>query len=138
MTLSVAPATYADVRAYTPVALRKPYVESSMVYKPLVMQVMLYGNLNVGFFINQPLQVNIDIDNDGTYIVDDDIFLVYGYGNKIEDAINDYITSLIELYKILEANVDSNPFDQKQFAYLQTFIRPISSQGHHAIQADRD
>ena len=71
-------------------------------------------------------------------IIDDDIFLVYGYGNNPEEALNEYLSSLLELYRILAVGAESNPFDHEQFTYLQSYIQPNIVWGFNAVQADRD
>jgi hypothetical protein len=101
-------------------------------------QPALFGNILGDFVVVQPLQFNIERDEDGSYVVSDDIFLVYGDGENEHDALNDYVTSLIDYYYLLEKNVDNNPFDRKQFAYLQTYMQPKAQRGYDAIQATRD
>lgn len=101
-------------------------------------QAFLIGNVHDSLYIYQPLPINIEIEEDGTFVVSDDIFLVYGEGKNLLDSLNDYVSSLIEYYWILENGTKINQFDNKQFRYLKTFIQPISRRGHHAIQANRD
>ena|ERR1700690_4597234 len=73
--------------------------------------------------IIQPIRINIELDEDNTFVVSDDIFLVYGNGNNELDAINDYVSSLIEFYKLLEKNAATNKFDQIQFSNLLTYVQ---------------
>jgi hypothetical protein len=100
---------------------------------------LLVGGVHVDLFVNQPLPITIETDDDGTIVIGDDIFLVYGYGENSLDALNDYAASLIEFYWILESGAKENPFDSKQFTYLQSFIQPKSQRGYNnALQTTRD
>ena len=101
-------------------------------------QVSLLGKANKEYEIRQPLSINIEVDSDGTFIVDDDIFLVYGYGDNFREALNDYISSLFEFYKILEVEAESNPFDCNQLKHLQSYIEPNIIRNSDAIQAKID
>lgn len=85
-------------------------------------QVFLVGEISNNLVIIQPLQVTIEQDEDESYIVSDEIFLVYGDGNTIEDAIIDYVSSIIEFFEILEDSQE-DPFDQRQFLNIQKFIK---------------
>jgi len=98
----------------------------------------IFGEIQADLFIIQPLQVNIEQDEDGTYIVSDDLFLVYGNGDNKSDAMGDYTISLVEFYQLIEKNAAVNPFDQKLLANLQFYIKPKPLKGFDAIQTDRD
>jgi len=43
--------------------------------------------------------INIEMDDDGSYIVSDDIFGVYGNGKSVSESKRDYVSSLIEYYE---------------------------------------
>jgi len=87
-------------------------------------QAYVRGDIPHGLVIFQPFLVNIEREEDQTYVISDDLFLVYGNGENLPDALNDYILSLSEYYQILEQNANLNPFDKMQFEYLQTYIHP--------------
>lgn len=101
------------------------------------LQAYLFGEISKELIVVQWLLLNIEQDEDQSYVVSDEIFLVYGSGNNQSDAIKDYIASLIEFYNILKAS-KTDPFDQKQFAHLQSYIHLKSKQGYDAVQAIRD
>ncbi len=103
-----------------------------------VFQALLVGEAHSELIVYRPLPINIETDDDGTIVVSDDIFLVYGYGKDALEALNDYVASLIEFYWILQDGADTNPFDNKQYSYLQKFIQPKSLRGFYALQATRD
>ncbi|NPV57632.1 MAG: hypothetical protein HPY76_13310 [Anaerolineae bacterium] len=85
----------------------------------------LFGKINETLELIMPLQINIVRQSDLTYVVSDDVFLVYGHGDGLEEALIDYAESLASYYRIIENNSGVNPFDKKLFARLQTYIVPI-------------
>lgn len=101
-------------------------------------QAQLFGKIHADLFIVQPLQVDIEQDEDDTYVVSDDLFLVYGNGINRPDAINDYIKSLAEFYQLVKKNALASSFDQDLLNHLQTYIQPEPLRGYDAIQTDRD
>jgi len=84
----------------------------------------LVGNISSEFVVIQPLPINIEQDDSQSYVVSDDIFLVYGDGSNRLDAIEDYANSLIEFYSLVEKNATNNQFDEKLFLRLKTYIQP--------------
>ena len=85
----------------------------------------LAGFVSNGWSLIHPLQINIERDEDNSFVVSDDTFLVYGDGDTEFDAITDYVSSLIEFYKILENGANNNDFDKMQFSNLQAYLKSI-------------
>src|SRR5689334_22844368 len=56
---------------------------------------------NPGWVISQPLPLTIEQDTDGSIVVSDPFFAVYGVGDTEGDAIRDFAVSMIEYYDIL-------------------------------------
>jgi hypothetical protein len=83
----------------------------------------LFGEILRGWQIRQLLPIQISREEDGSFIVSDDIFFVYGEGSSQEDALHDYVASLTEYYEIVAEGARSEPFDQSQFKHLQLYIR---------------
>lgn len=92
----------------------------------------LYGQIAPGWWLVQPLSVTIEHGGDGTYIVSDDLFLVYGVGDSLLEAMQDYVVSLIEYYQLLEARIDTNPLNRPQFEHLQVYLHPVNQSSHAA------
>ena len=55
----------------------------------------------LGWRITQLLRVNLEQDEDGCYLVSDNVSVVYGIGDTRFEAEQDYIVSLIEYYQLL-------------------------------------
>lgn len=87
--------------------------------------VALSGEIAPGWRILQPLYVLVEQDRDGSYVISDDIFLVYGAGETATDARDDYVQSLIEYYHILaDAAAPDDPTDQAQLRLLRQYVQP--------------
>jgi len=89
------------------------------------LQANFFGNITPEWIFVRPFPVYFELDEDRTYIVSDEIFLVYGNGENRSEAIDDYISSLIEFYKILEEGSKTNQFDQLQFNNLRAYFQQI-------------
>lgn len=131
----------ADTQTYylpssRPFEVPRPSARPHRWFGGTAIQAHLVGDLGQSLIAVQPLPVIIQQDAEPTWIVSDDIFLVYGDGENAGDALNDYVASLLEFYNILKNSED--PFDQKQFAQLQTYIQPKLRRGPDAVQANRD
>ncbi len=115
-----------------------PTERARFVVRIAPIQVHLFGEIPGELIVIQPFPINIERDADGSYVVSDDLFLVYGSGDDQSDAIHDYVLSLIEFYRFAEASSTENVHDKKQLEYLQTYIHSKSSWGLDDVQANRD
>lgn len=94
---------------------------------PLVpRQSLLFGSLGPyapGWIVRQPLPVSFIPDEDGTFIVSDEVFPVYGTGESITEAMADYLTSLVELYEIVEQDVvEQVPHTEDELGRLAFYL----------------
>jgi hypothetical protein len=139
MSLPFAPAV-ADSPFYSPAPkqIAQGQFRRVSIYKIYPFQAYLVGRIHPNLFLVQPLQINIEIDEDETYVVSDDLFLVYGSGKNQSEAVKDYVQSLVEFYQIIEKNAVSNSFDNQLLTHLQTYIQPRPLRGYDAIQTNRD
>jgi hypothetical protein len=60
------------------------------------------GKLAPGWTMTRALNIIVEPAEDGSFIVSDDVLLVYGHGPNMKSALQDYQTSLIEYYEIIE------------------------------------
>jgi predicted RNase H-like HicB family nuclease len=79
----------------------------------------LYGG---NWIICQSLTVQTIRDEDGMYVSFSDEFLVHGHGKTREEAIMDYVQSLVEYYLILESHPD-NMEAQSIIERLKTYLQ---------------
>lgn len=89
----------------------------------------IFGPLGAGWWLTQPLAVTFERDDDGWWIVSDDVFLVYGMGKDRSQAYKDYVASLLEYYQLVEKGATENPYDQTELAHLQSYLRHVQN-GH--------
>ena len=75
--------------------------------------------------LHNGLVVNVKIDDNGEFIVSDDEFLVYGTGRTRFEAVQDYLVSLVEYYRLVESSLD-DPYDQAEFRRLQVYLTPAT------------
>lgn len=90
--------------------------------------VPLLGDVTQGLRVIQRLVVLVEQDDDGSYVVSDDLFLMYGNGETREAALDDYVTSLIEYYDILDTDAASgDPMSAAQFRHLREYVHRLTS-----------
>ena len=81
---------------------------------------LLVGQIAPQWVVLRPLPVTLERDPDGGYLVSDAVFCVYGWGRTLTEAQQDYLTSLIEYYQILQGHADAPT--QTLFRHLQTYL----------------
>ena len=80
------------------------------------------GELRDGWALRKPMQLVLERDSDGWYVISDDLFFVYGLGPDLGAAFADYGQSLIEFYCLTERSVLRNEFDQPLMLALRSYI----------------
>ena len=86
----------------------------------------LTGSIRSGWRLVVSLFIEIERDDDGTFIVSDDEFAVHGDGETREQAIRDYVDSLIEYYELLRSHSQENAQTLELFNRLQTYLQKIA------------
>jgi hypothetical protein len=80
----------------------------------------LLGKVGDGYELVQPLPVDVQREHDGTYLISDPFFGVYGHGANEDDAFAD--VSLVEYHDIMAAGV--NPETRAVVEHLRTYLQP--------------
>jgi predicted RNase H-like HicB family nuclease len=75
-----------------------------------------------GWNFKQPLRVVVELDDDGTYIVSDDVFAQYGQGETSEEAISDFVSSLAEYLELLELRAKDHKPTARLFGRYHSFV----------------
>ena len=73
----------------------------------------------------QPLTLLYERDVDGTHLVSDNLFAVYGIGDTFGEAFQDYIASLIDYYQVIAGSI-ADDTSKQQFARLRQYLQPHS------------
>lgn len=90
--------------------------------RPSSYDIYLYGRISENLEIISPLQVTMEQQEDTSFVVADDIFLVYGTGDQRESAMKEYANSLWEYYALVSASAESDPFDRLLLEKLNQYI----------------
>lgn len=87
----------------------------------------LKGRILPGWELIRPLMVTIERDEDGSFVVTDEVFMVYGTGLTVTLALRDYVNSLVEYYQIIEAKVrNGHQPDEPGFVHLSAYLHPTA------------
>lgn len=98
------------------------YTSDQAMAQPCATVLVFVGPLAAGWTIIRPLPVLLEYDQDGSCLLSDDVFYVYGHGATLESAQGDYIASLIEYYEILSEHEDEPT--RALFRRLGRYLRP--------------
>lgn len=90
---------------------------------------ILSGDIGGGWTIRTPLEVEVKVTEEGEFLVSDREFEIYGEGEDIEKAINDYYIALKDHYTIYQEYLEANddPATRKAFHYLKSYISSPNS-----------
>jgi hypothetical protein len=80
------------------------------------------GEIGLGWHIDQPISLRVERDDDGSFIVSDDKFAVYGQGATLDEAIADYKTSLAEYAELVESQAACHSPTANLLKKLQMFL----------------
>ena len=97
---------------------------AASAFSPETPQYPLEGEIAQGWELSQPLWITVDREEDGYFVLSDDLFLVYGEGETFSDALQDYVISLIDYYQLAAAEAKRSPLDQALFGRLRRYLRP--------------
>ncbi len=84
---------------------------------------LLFGKIASNWEVTKALLVKIEQEEDGSYLVSEGLFAVYGVGDTSYDALQDYMTSLIEYYTLLSVRAEKDIPTRTLFCQLQQYLR---------------
>jgi hypothetical protein len=84
-------------------------------------QITLVGQITQDWKVVRPLPVNIERGDD-SIIMSDDVFAIYGQGDDIAAALQDYYSALIEYHQVLSFHNDEPSVRLLQ--RLQSYLQP--------------
>jgi predicted RNase H-like HicB family nuclease len=87
--------------------------------------ITLSNEILPGWRLSQPLDINIELDTDGSYVASDDVFGVHGDGKSPSLAVDDYKLSLIEYYELLSQRCAESTPTASLFQRLQAYLERI-------------
>lgn len=87
----------------------------------------LFGRITDEWEIIQPLLVTLEQDEDGYYVLSDELFLMYGEGTTEIKAKEDYVSALIDYYLIIQEKSDQGDEpSQAVFQRIREYLQPIN------------
>jgi len=86
-------------------------------------RILLPGEIDPGWTLRRELPVKAELDDDGTVIVSDEIFSRYGSGERLEEALEDYIADLTGYHEtVAEYAADNHPKNKALLEQLQEYL----------------
>jgi hypothetical protein len=85
-------------------------------------QISLFGPIAPTWRLVQPLLITIEY-GDGSYIISDEVFAIYGIGEEMRSAVRDYVSALTEYHDVLSRYNDEPSVSL--FQRLQSYLQPI-------------
>ena len=82
----------------------------------------LIGRIAPGWRLLKPLLLRVERDEDGGFVVSDEVFAVHGDAHTREGAVKDYIASLIEYYDLLSERVKGDEPTGSLFRHLSGYL----------------
>jgi hypothetical protein len=92
-------------------------------------QIALAGSVARGWTLVEPLLISIEREDNGWFVLSDDIFPVYGDGATLEEARADYVRTLIDYYELLATRARENAHDARELEHLRVYVRPDAAIG---------
>jgi hypothetical protein len=81
----------------------------------------LWGPVAPGWRIEHPLELAVERDDDGSFIVSDELFFLYGHGRSWDDARQDYVSVLLEYRELMGRSQDE--LTQAIARHLDTYLQ---------------
>lgn len=97
-------------------------VANSAIQSVPLNSIELIGNIADGWKLIQALPLSVSTDEDGHYLLTDDIFCVFGEGDTLAAAQQDFVRSLIEYFGLV-AEYDDEP-SRDLLASLKKYLQP--------------
>lgn len=88
---------------------------------------LLSGEIRPGWVAHEPITVLFEEEDDGTIIASDDISVVYGVGDTWQEALDDYVDSLIEYYKLVANDAERRGTGERtRLKRFRQYLRPAA------------
>lgn len=101
------------------------YPSQYISYSPIELKIS--GEIANGWEIIRPLLTTLEQDEDGFFVLSEDLFLMYGEGKTTIEAKEDYIEALIDYYQLIDSRArEGDSFSQTILQNLQQYLRPIN------------
>jgi len=82
------------------------------------------GQIEEGWALMRPIMLVVEREDDGWYVVSDDIFGVYGDAESLRQAVDQYASGLIDTYEFLLCESQHNPLAMPQMERMRKYLQP--------------
>lgn len=86
-------------------------------------EIPIFGQVHPRYRFNTPMVLTVERDDDGSYVLSDNIFAIYGSGFTITDAVRDYVSAFVEYYELLLTHQDAPTV--ALFRELGRYFQPV-------------
>ena len=97
----------------------EPPVESAPV------PVSVSGKIGDSWALDVPLTLFVERELDGWYVISDEQFHMYGDGATFREALEDYLSTLIDQHRFLSREAQTNPMAVEHWQHMQKHLRQI-------------
>jgi len=82
------------------------------------------GWIEEGWTLMRPIILLVECEDDGWYVVSDDIFGVYGDAESLRRALHQYASGLIDEYEFFRREARHNPLAIPQMERMEKYLQP--------------
>lgn len=86
-------------------------------------EIPIVGRIHRDYQFTKPISLIVERDDDGSYVLSDEIFGVFGNAFTLKDAVQDYISAFIGYYELLSAHQDAPSV--ALFQELKRYFQPV-------------
>jgi hypothetical protein len=128
MTQLVAEAIANDPKSFwfEPIAANQ-FAEVFLDFSYSPVQFDLFGKIRDEWEMTKPLLVTLEQDEDGYYVLSDELFLMYGEGPTEIKAKEDYLETMVDYYQIIQEKAhEGDEPSQAILQKIQEYLRPTN------------
>lgn len=82
------------------------------------------GRIEEGWTLMRPIILLVEREDDGWYVVSDDIFGVYGDAESLRQAVDQYASGLIDEYEFFRRESPHNPLAMPDLGRMRKYLQP--------------
>ena len=87
-------------------------------------QITLLGSLSDQYKLAKPLTLEVEAEDDGSFVASESVFFIFGSGHTRLEAVKDYVKSLCEYYELLSEQRDAPTV--ALFRFVSDYVQPTS------------
>ncbi len=84
------------------------------------------GRIEDGWTLVRPIMLLVEREDDGWYVVSDDMVGVYGDAESLRQAVDQYASGLIDQYQFFLRESRNNPLAIPQLERMRKYLQPAA------------